>query len=387
MLLLIALACTSPTPSDTGTHAADPIPARFATFNVSLYRNASGQLISDLADPALEQGQFIANIVAEVQPDVLLLNELDYDAAGEALALLQTNFLHDQYPFTYVAPSNTGVHSGFDLDNSGVVEATPGSDAYGGDAFGFGEYEGQYAFAVLSRFPIASIRSFQTFLWRDLPNAQLPQDWYDAEELDVMRLSSKNHVDLSIEIEGTDVHVLVSHPTPPTFDGAEDRNGLRNHDEIAFWSQYIDATDAAWLVDDAGQPGGLQAEHFVIAGDLNADPHDGDSTNNPMALLLDHPSVQAAPVPASQGGTEQSELQGAANIDHIGDPAHDTSDFSDSQVGNLRLDYVLPSNTLPITDSGVFWPMADEPGFPWVGTFPFPASDHRLVWVDVQVPQ
>ena len=191
----------------------------------------------------------------------------------------------------------------------------------------------------------------------------------------------------AIEIEGTDVHFLVSHPTPPTFDGTEDRNGLRNHDEIAFWSQYIDATDAAWLVDDAGQPGGLQAEHFVIAGDLNADPHDGDSTNNPMALLLNHPSVQATPVPTSQGGTEQSALQGAANIDHIGDPAHDTADFSDGQVGNLRLDYTLPSNTLPISDSGVYWPTSDQAGFPWVGTFPFPASDHRLVWVDVQVPQ
>ena len=115
MLLLLALACTEPAPTGTGTQAADPVAARFATFNVSLYRNASGQLISDLADPALEQGQFIANIVAEVQPDVLLLNELDYDADGEALALLQTNFLHDEYPFAYVAPSNTGVHSGFDL--------------------------------------------------------------------------------------------------------------------------------------------------------------------------------------------------------------------------------------------------------------------------------
>ena len=35
------------------------------------------------------------------------------------------------------------------------------------------------------------------------------------------------------------VHFLVSHPTPPTFDGAEDRNGTRNHDEIRFWADYI----------------------------------------------------------------------------------------------------------------------------------------------------
>ena len=35
------------------------------------------------------------------------------------------------------------------------------------------------------------------------------------------------------------VHVLASHPTPPSFDGGEDRNGRRNHDEIRFWADYV----------------------------------------------------------------------------------------------------------------------------------------------------
>jgi 3-phytase len=38
---------------------------------------------------------------------------------------------------------------------------------------------------------------------------------------------------------------------------------------------------------------------------------------------------------------------------------------------------------MTIVDSGVFWPRSDQPFFPLVGTFPFPSSDHRLVWVDV----
>jgi hypothetical protein len=45
---------------------------------------------------------------------------------------------------------------------------------------------------------------------------------------------------------------------------------------------------------------------------------------------------------------------------------------------------VLPSRRLKVRDAGVFWPRSDDPLFRLVGTFPFPTSDHRLVWVDVR---
>ena len=73
------------------------------------------------------------------------------------------------------------------------------------------------------------------------------------------------------------------------------------------------------------------------------------------------------------------------NLEHEGDPAFDTADFAEPP-GNLRVDYVLPSKGLRILDGGVFWPTTDDPLFSLVGTFPFPSSDHRLVWVDVGVP-
>jgi hypothetical protein len=38
-------------------------------------------------------------------------------------------------------------------------------------------------------------------------------------------------------------------------------------------------------------------------------------------------------------------------------------------------------------DSGVFWPETSDPNFDFVGEYPFPVSDHRLVWLDVEVPQ
>ena len=91
---------------------------------------------------------------------------------------------------------------------------------------------------------------------------------------------------------------------------------------------------------------------------------------------------------------EQALLQNAANDLHVGDPAYDTADFADAYgpppdyggaPGNLRADYVLPKLTLPILDAGVFWPTEDDPLFRLVGTYPFPSSDHRLVWINVLV--
>ncbi len=380
---------------------------RFATFNASLNRNFDGQLQIDMSGPGNGQAEVIAEIIQRVRPDVLLINEFDYDAGNVALDGFQDLYLSDAqapdvdpivYPYRFTAPSNTGIHSGFDLNNDNVIDpvAAPFNFNYANDAFGFGWFPGQFGMAVYSMHPIDfdGIRTFQNFLWKDMPGALLPDDpntaapadWYSPAELAVFRLSSKSHWDVPIQIgEGT-VHFLVSHPTPPVFDGPEDRNGTRNHDEIRFWADYVDPSASGYIYDDAGNFGGLGAnELFVIAGDQNSDPLDGDSIPGSIQQLLDHPKVNTKVTPASPGGPEQAALQGGANAGHLSDPAFDTADFSDSAPGNLRADYVLPRKNMKITDAGVFWPLSTDPLFPLVGTFPFPSSDHRLVWVDVRL--
>ena len=85
-----------------------------------------------------------------------------------------------------------------------------------------------------------------------MPGNLIPAGFYDPEELDVFRLSSKNHVDVPVKIDNGTVHFLVSHPTPPVFDGPEDRNGTRNHDEIRFWADYVDPARSGYIYDDDG---------------------------------------------------------------------------------------------------------------------------------------
>lgn len=374
---------------------------RIAAWNVSFFRRSEGDLARELADGSSRQPRNVAAVLQKVRADVLLINEFDYDPA--AATLFRKNYLEVSqlgapalhYPEHYIAPSNTGVPSGLDFDRDGKVGG-------GGDALGFGVFPGQYGMLVLSKFAIdlEATRTFRSFLWRDMPGAMLPPGWYTDEALAKLPLSSKSHWDVAIRLPTATgeaprtLHFLVSHPTPPGFDGPEDRNGRRNHDEIRLWADYLSPERSGYLVDDAGRRGGLDAEaSFVIAGDLNADPLDGGSVRGAIAQLLEHPRVHRDAAigrlaPRSRGAAEAAIRQGGANVAQRGDASFDTADFSDGSrsVGNLRVDYVLPSADLEVCASGVFWPTAEEAEFALVNDDASQSSDHRLVWVDIALP-
>lgn len=377
---------------------------RAATYNLSLNRAEEGELVADLSTGDDAQAATVAEVIQHANPDVVLLNEFDYSGDADPYAaadLFRENYLEVpqgtgtpvEYPYAFVAPSNTGIPSGFDLNNNGTVGG-------GDDALGFGLFPGQYGMVVLSKYPIQHdrVRTFQHFKWQDMPGALLPDDpatatpadWYSAEELAVLPLSSKSHWDVPVRVGRETVHVLAAHPTPPSFDGPEDRNGLRNHDEIRLWADYVrGGRSARYLYDDTGRRGGLRpGSSFVIVGDYNADPLDGDSVNSDSEAaaidqLLRHPRI-TDPLPTSEGAPEATELQAGANLDHAGDPALDTADFADTAPGNLRVDYVLPSRDLRVQGAGVFWPTSADPLSRLTGVFPFPSSDHRLVWTDIR---
>jgi hypothetical protein len=411
LLTLLAAAALSAALPATAQAKKDDV--RFATFNASLNRGAAGQLVADLSNPSADtvgvrQAKNVAEVIQRVAPDVLLVNEFDFVAGGTAARLFRDNFLAvpqngapaARYPYFAVAPVNTGVPSGFDLDNNG--DTNP--DDAGNDAWGFGLFPGQFGMVVYSKHPIdaAGMRTFQHFLWKDMPGSRIPQPFYSPEEVAAFRLSSKSHWDVPVQVGRRTVHFLVSHPTPPVFDGPEDRNGLRNADEIRFWADYVTPGRGRYVYDDAGRRGGLAASAlFVVAGDQNSDPLDGDSLRdadgNPIAIqpLLDSPRVNSRKTPSSAGAAEASALQGGANASHLGDPRFDTADFSDGAPGNLRADYVLPSRRIKVSDSAVFWPIRSNPLSRLTGVFDsatwgavggFPTSDHRLVWADLDLP-
>ncbi len=386
----ILMGFTAPTNADE----TPPLRLRVATYNVSMYRDAAGELAEELRRGDSAQAAKIAEVLQRVRPDVVLLNEFDYES-GATLALDAFRQLYLQrpqaglepitYPHQYYEPVNTGVDSGLDLDRDGQLGGP-------NDAYGFGRYPGQYGMLLLSRFPIdrESSHAFRKLRWIETPGANRPRDpesggeYYSDGVLNAFRLPSKSFWDVCVRVPGPagqPLHLLCSHPTPPVFDGPEDRNGLRNFDEIGLVAKYLSGLPNLCVDDDGKQVTPPTDEPSVVLGDLNADPVDGSGVTGAIQQLLNHPRIDSSFTPSSRGGAQASAATPEINGAHRGDPAADTANFGGEGYANLRCDYVLPTREIRVIDGGVFWPVAGEPGAEAIG-----ATDHRLVWLDLELP-
>ncbi|MEL0632636.1 endonuclease/exonuclease/phosphatase family protein [Pseudoalteromonas carrageenovora] len=360
---------------------------RVATFNVSMdatnHTPKGEQIKSDALVNALnanhQQIKNIAEIIQRVRPDIILLNEFDYIPKEQGIEYFKKHYLNVSqnnqqaidFPYSFIAPVNTGLATNFDLDNDGK------STGIMGDAQGFGFFEGHYGMAILSKYPIdfEKVRTLQKFKYKDMPNAQMPTDpktgdnWYNKTEWQALRLSSKSFWDLPVKVNNKTVHVLASHPTPPVFDGDEDRNGKRNHDEVRLIADYV--SNKAYIYDDKGQKGGLKANsRFVILGDLNAAPEGDKARTNTTDQILKNPLINARFVPQSAGAKEQYNAKEAQNY---------TANWQ------ARVDYVLPSQYgFKVKSGGVFWPTKSSNEYRLIKDRNA-SSDHRLVWLDLIV--
>ncbi|MGC1497798.1 MAG: endonuclease/exonuclease/phosphatase family protein [Sulfitobacter sp.] len=309
---------------------------RVATFNTELSRKGPGILLRDILKGSDPQIRAVIETLVVAQADVIALQGFDYDLHNSALnafvkALKERGL---DYPYHFAASPNAGLQTVADLDGDGKFGGP-------GDAQGYGRFFGQGSMAVLSRHPIdtANAQNFSTLLWKDLPDNIYPQTEAgpfpsDAAH-DVQRLSSKGH--WVVPIDHPDLgrfHILTFHASPPVFDGPEDRNGRRNHDEVAFWSAYLDGTF-----------GPAPDTAFVLIGDANLDPDRGDGRSIAMRTLLDRADLQ--------------------------DPLPNVPTVHWAQTGDMRVDYVLPSADWVVLNSKV---VPNNPD----------ASRHSLVVVELK---
>ncbi len=293
---------------------------RVATYNVSLGRNGPGMLWKAILDRDV-QIMAVAGVIAEVRPDVLLLTDFDRDYDGVALAAFRQVLAAEgmDYPYSFAPAGNAGVPAGRDLDGDG-------SDTGWRDTLGFGKFRGNGAMALLSRYPLGEARTFAKVAGEN----GLP-------------LAYRAFWDVVVQAPDGDFRILASHATPPVFDGPEDENGRRNAAEIRFWLRYLDGEA---FTDDAGLQAPFAGGDFVLLGDLNNDPVQGEGLKPPLLALLSHPRVQ--------------DVEGLRGIP--------TADWGD--IGRMRVDYVLPSRSLDVVDAGVV--MESD------------ASNHALVRVDIR---
>lgn len=317
---------------------------RVATFNTELQRDGPGLLLRDIARGGDAQIAAVLAVIAAGNADVIALQGIDYDLTGEALSRLAEAA---GYPHYFALRPNTGMPTEYDMDGDGRLGGPR-------DAQGYGRFSGQGGIAILSRHPVLkdAVQDLSSILWKDIPDPLLPVTdagpFPSADAQAALRLSTTGHWIVPIALPNRTFDLMTFHAGPPVFDGPEDRNGRRNHDEIRLWQHVLD-----------GAVGTAPTGPFVIAGDANLDPVDGSGIKSAIRSLLADPRVQD-PAPEGAEGT-------------------DTVDWPEPVPGNLRVDYVLPSADWEVLDAGVLWPTADDTFSETATT----ASRHRLVWVDL----
>ena len=325
--------------------AAQAETLRVATYNTELSREGPGLLLRDIrrGDP---QVNAVIDVLTSTRPDIVALQGIDWDLGGLALSALQ-QALEDaglSYPHGFTEQPNSGLETLIDLDGNGETGGP-------GDAQGWGRFTGQGGLAILSRYPVMTdqVQSYSTMLWQDLPGATLPMvqgtPFPSVEAQDTQRLSSTAHWVVPIDAPGGRLDLMTFHASPPVFDGPEDRNGLRNKDEVRLWSVLL-----------RGELGPAPSDRFIIAGDANLDPDRGEGHQSAIKALLEHRKLQD-PTPV--------------------DPAGSASTVLWKGVGEMRVDYVLPSVDWQVQKAGVYWPA------PARRDAAETASRHRLVWVDL----
>ncbi|NIZ11629.1 endonuclease/exonuclease/phosphatase family protein [Pseudooceanicola sp. HF7] len=323
-LLAVLITAAAPAHSEPSAPSEDQTrkDLRLAYFDTELEAKGPGLLLRDILKDTAPIREVRALIEA-VDPDILVLAGIDYDAEGRALAAFNAG-LARPFPHLFAARPNSGLPTGLDLDGNGRLGEAR-------DAQGYGRFSGQGALALLSRETLGPPRDFSTLLWKDLPDTLLRPTDTGAQ---VQRLSSVAHW----LIPAGPVTLGIFRATTPVFDGPDDRNGRRNADEIRFWQLLL-----------AGHFGTVPKAPVLIGG-ANLDPDKGDGRRGAIAALLGDPALQD-PTPRSAEG------------------ALATVDWKDAGPGRMRVDYILPGAGLTVTGAG----LAD----------PVQASRHRLVWVDI----
>ncbi|WP_322787733.1 endonuclease/exonuclease/phosphatase family protein [Aliiroseovarius sediminilitoris] len=342
---------------------AQSMTLRVATYNAELDRKGPGLLLRDILAGTDDQITAALTVIATAKPDILTLQGFDNDVEGHALRAFQSALAEKDHamPYAFAAMPNAGLVTGLDMDGDGRTGEPR-------DAQGYGRFTGQGGMAVLSRYPLGEARDFAPFLWKDLPGAIPPSrdgiPFPTAGAFAIQRLSSVAHWDVPVQLpNGTNLHLLTFHATTPVFDGDEDRNGRRNHDEIAFWQRYL----------DGALPFPAPDGPVIIAGVANLDPVDGEGRRAAIQRLLNDPRLQD-PEPRRTGKIA------VGDTGQAGEPALDTVDWPEPSPGDLRVSYVLPASDLDVISAGVFWPADGDPMLDTVNT----ASRHRLVWVDLR---
>ncbi|MCB0417010.1 MAG: endonuclease/exonuclease/phosphatase family protein [Bdellovibrionaceae bacterium] len=292
-----------------------------------------------------EQLQAALAIIKELKPQLLSLNEMQYDSAGVPDKTYTTNgenaalvakLLGEKYNVSF-NPANTGKNAHTKTD--GTYSTNPNDPNWMKlvDHVNFGIFPFQYSTAALTKFPIVSEKVIADIRWDAfVPDLDL-EPYRDAagNKFPIeMELFDKNFTDIILKSGKRKFHVILLH-TVPAFNFGNDRglNIVRNADQIRFLEWYLTGKSAK---QEAAEIGGIRplakGTPFIALGDWNTDIKDKNNPGSEVLRRLGETfSYWHAPSPTYEGGFGPEPF-------------------------TVQFDYILHSDHFEVRNGGVHFP-------------------------------
>ncbi len=292
--------------------------------------------------PNLEQLRSAAKTLRELDPDILSINEMQYDRPGVPTTQFRTEGKNIKQfaklsglslPYYSFDPANTGENAKKLENNYYPPMGFPNWIEYA-DLVNFGMFPGQYSSGALSKYKVRDKVVISKLTWKQFnPQIDLSQ-FADAKGNPLpedIELFDKNFSDITLKIQGKDVHLVLLHTVPAFgFGNKNTPNFLRNRDQLAFLKWYL--TGQPERPDLDIKP--LNKEtRFIAMGDWN----------------IDYKKEQGGEIIKSLMTQFQPWLENP-NSTYIGDNFSQNTDFS------ATLDYILLSHHFKILNSGILSP-------------------------------
>ena len=228
------------------TQATENNPLRIVHYNIKELHSL--KIHSQLGASNLNQLQAVRNILLRLRPELLSLNEVQYDLPGVPDSSFVTsgenlNKLSAQFGMAGAAsvfyPANTGALSEPRPDGTYVVSSPTAEERQlYSDPLNFGMFPAQYSTGLLSLKPVGRVKEYSQILWSQVsPTLDLSQfnDGNGQPLPEDMLLFDKNFTHVEIQFQGKPLHVIVFHSVPAFhFGNDKSPNYQRNKDQLRF---------------------------------------------------------------------------------------------------------------------------------------------------------
>lgn len=338
---------------------------RYLHYNIKEFTTAK------ILDGQNKQTVRAASIVKNLAPDLISINEMQYDkkdvptkglpGTGQNmkrfLAIIDPATTADwQYTF---GEGNTGKKAIKQTDGNYAENPNAPASRALADQVNFGTFPGQYSTGFATKFPIKNRLINNKIRWQDwdksfpFANHALP----DGTTLPpTMSLFDKNFNDSEVDIGGKLIHFITYH-TVPAFDfgSASNTNVLRNQAQLEFLEWYLlGSCEPANTNSQVKQcKRGIRplttADSFIAVGDLNVDYNSTSPGAAVIKRLLTNTRTQDFRAENPDPQFQKDPVTGKSHITYMSDGV---------DLGKLQsnLDYFIVSKDLQVVDAKVAVP-------------------------------